>query len=235
MKFWTAAAAAIMLAACSQPASTAPETPAETAIAVNAPSGAYTLDPHHTTVTVRAKHFGLSNYALRLNGVTGTLNFNAEDPALSTIEATVATNTLDTPYTGDRDFDAELQNSEWLDAAQFPTATFRSTSVERTGPNTARVTGDLTIRGVTHPITLDARYNASHAAHPMGFPISLIGFSASGTFQRSQYGLNVLQPSEPGASDGVANDVELVIEAEFTRPADQTNTPAPTQPAEPVN
>jgi len=235
MKSWMmAAAAALTLAACSQPAPTPTETPVE-AIPVSAPSGTYTLDPHHTTVTVRAKHFGLSNYALRLNGVTGTLNFNADDPAQSTIEATVATTTLDTPYSGDRDFDAELQNSEWLDSAQFPTATFRSTAVERTGPNTARVTGDLTIRGVTHPITLDATYNASHASHPMGFPGALIGFSATGTFQRSQYGLNVLQPSEPGASDGVANDVELIIEAEFTRPVDAGATPPPSQPAEPVN
>ncbi len=234
MKSWIiAAAAAVSLAACSQPATT-PTEPAEAARPVNAPSGAYTLDPYHTTITVRAKHFGLSNYALRLNGVTGTLNFNADDPTQSSIEATVATNTLDTPYTGDRDFDAELQNSEWLDSAQFPTATFRSTAIERTGPNTARVTGDLTIRGVTHPITLDATYNTSHASHPMGFPTALIGFSATGTFQRSQYGLNVLQPSAPGASDGVADEVELAIEAEFTRPA-ETTTPAPSQPSEPVN
>lgn len=235
MKFWTAAAAAtaFALAACSQPAP-APE-PAETAVAVNAPSGTYQLDPHHTTVTVRAKHFGLSNYALRFNGVTGALNFNAEDPAQSTVEATVAVATLDTPYSGDRNFDAELQNSEWLDSAQFPAATFRSTAVERTGPNTARVTGDLTIRNVTHPITLDVRYNASHASHPMGFPTSLIGFSARGTLLRSQYGLNVLLPSAPDAADGVADDIELLIEAEFTKPADQAATPAPAQPAEPVN
>lgn len=235
MKFWTAAATAtaFALAACSQPAP-APE-PTEAAIAVNAPSGTYQLDPNHTTVTVRAKHFGLSNYALRLNGVTGALNLNADDPALSAVEATVATTTLDTPYAGDRDFDAELQNSEWLDSAQFPTATFRSTAVERTGPNAARVTGDLTIRSVTHPITLDVRYNASHASHPLGFPGALIGFSARGTFLRSQYGLNVLQPSAPDASDGVADEVELLIEAEFTKPAEQEATPAPVQPAEPVN
>jgi polyisoprenoid-binding protein YceI len=235
MKFWTAAAAAILLAACSQPAPTAPaEQPAQ--IAVNAPSGVYQLDPHHTTVTVRARHFGLSNYAVRLNGVTGTLNFNADDPAQSTIEAVVATNTLDTPYSGDRDFDAELQNSEWLDAAQFPTATFRSTAVERTGPNTARVTGDLTIRNITHPLTLDVTYNASHANHPMGFPGAMIGFSATGSFQRSQYGFNVLQPSTPESSDGVSDQVQLIIEAEFTQPAQPaTATPTPVQPAEPVN
>lgn len=235
MKSWiVAAVAACALAACSQPASTS-ETPTEAAAPINAPSGTYQLDPNHTTITVAAKHFGLSNYQVRLNGVTGVLNFNAEDPTQSTIEATVAANTLDTPYAGDRDFDAELQNSEWLDAAQFPTATFRSTALERTGPNTARVTGDLTIRNITHPITLDVRYNASHASHPLGFPGALIGFSATGSFQRSQYGLNVLQPSAPDAADGVSDTVQLVIEAEFTRPAEESATPAPAQPAEPVN
>lgn len=230
MKVWTIAAAALALSACTAPEEKA-DTPAETAIAVNAPSGAYTLDPHHTTITARAQHFGLAYYTLRLNTVSGTLNFNAEDPAASTIEATVATNSLDTPYTGDRDFDAELQNSQWLDSATHPTATFRSTAVERTGPNTARVTGDLTIRGVTHPITLDVAYRGSHAQHPMGMAVSLIGFSARGTFERSQYGLNVLQPTS--GSDGVANEVELLIEAEFTRPV-AGDTPTSTT-REPVN
>ncbi len=74
MKSWMiAAATALTLAACSQPAPTTEETPVA-AIPVNVTSGAFTLDPYHTTITVRAKHFGLSNYALRLNGVTGTSN-----------------------------------------------------------------------------------------------------------------------------------------------------------------
>lgn len=229
MRVWTIAAAALALGACT-PGDQKSDTP-PTAIAVEAPSGEYALDPHHSTITVRAQHFGLAYYTLRLNTVSGTLNFNAEDPAASTIVATVATNSLDTPYSGDRDFDAELQNSQWLDSATHPTATFQSTAVERTGPNTARVTGDLTIRGVSHPITLDVAYDGSHAQHPMGMAVSLIGFSARGTFERSQYGLNVLQPTS--GSDGVANQVELVIEAEFTRPV-TGDTPTSTT-REPVN
>lgn len=233
MKIWTlaAAAAAVAVAACSQPTPTVDE-PAPQAIPINVATGAYTLDPHHTTVTARARHFGLSNYALRFNGVTGTLNFNAEDPTQSSIEASVAINTLDTPYTGERDFDAELQNSEWLDALTFPVATFRSTSAERTGPNTGRLTGDLTIRGVTQPVTFDVTYNASHATHPMGFPISQIGFSARTTILRSQFGFNTVLPERaPGAGDGVSDEVELIIEAEFTRPVDSNAT----MPAEPVD
>jgi polyisoprenoid-binding protein YceI len=225
------AAAALLLAACTPPAQQAAE-PEQTAIPVNVPSGEYTLDPHHTTVTVRARHFGLSNYTLRFNAVSGALNFNAEDPAQSTVEATVAVNSLDTPFTGDRDFDAELQNSEWLDAATHPAATFRSTSVERTGPNTARMTGDLSIKGVTQPVTLDVTYNASHAQHPMGFPMSLIGFSAHGEIQRTQFGITSLMAG-PAGDDGVSDTVEINIETEFTRPVEG---PAPVrQPVEPVN
>lgn len=231
MKLWTAAAAAFALAACSQPAPTTTEAPAEQAIPVNAPSGEYTLDPNHTEVTVQARHFGLSNYTLRFNTVSGRLNFNAEDPAQSTIEATVAVASLDTPYGGERDFDAELQNSEWLDAAQFPNATFRSTAIERTGPNTARVTGDLTFKGATHPITLDVTYNASHLQHPAGVPSSHIGFSARGTLSRSAYAVNGLPDS--GANDGIGDQVTLLIEAEFTRPYAAGGQPR--QPAEPVN
>lgn len=227
LHFAAAAAALAFAAACTQPAETvAPETPA----AINAASGEYAIDPTHTTVTLRVKHFGLSNYVLRFDRVTGALNFNAEDPTASTINATVDVSSLSTPFnalpataTGGRDFNAELINSEWLDALQFPTATFVSRSAERTGPNTGRVTGDLTIKGVTHPATFDVTYNASHAQHPMGFPLSLIGFSAKTTISRAAYGVNVLPESSAGAGDGVADQIELLIDAEFTRPV---TTPA---------
>lgn len=230
MKSWTALAAAVVLVACTQPAEKqeAPPQP----VTIHAPSGEYALDPNHSTVTVGARHFGLANYVLRFNRVSGVLNFNAENPAQSSIEVTVDTTSLDTPYSGDRDFDAELQNSEWLDGGAHPTATFRSTSVEQTGPNTGRVTGDLTLRGVTHPATFDVSYNSSWRQHPMGMALSGIGFSARGVIRRSEYGLNVLQPTT-GPDSGVSNDVELIIEAEFNRPLDQA--PVPPSDGEPVN
>ncbi len=232
MRLMLAAAAALCLAACNQPAET-PATTEAPAIAVNAPTGAYTLDANHSTLTVRAQRFGLSYYTLRFNKLSGTLNFNAENPEQSTIEATVDVTSLDTPYTGDRDFDSELQNSSWLDSTGFPTATFRSTAIEKTGPNTARVTGDFTLRGVTHPLTLDVTYDGSTSPHPMGMQISSIGFSARGTFQRSQFGVRELLATA-GGNDGVGDQVELVIEAEFTRPIESAPVPGNTT-AEPVN
>lgn len=226
------AAAALVLAGCNQQAETPPAAEAP-AVEVNAPSGAYTLDPNHSTVSVSAQHFGLAQYTLRFNKLTGTLNFNAENPAQSTIEATVDVTSLDTPYTGERDFDAELQNSSWLDSASFPTATFRSTAVEQTGANTARVTGNLTLHGVTRPLTLDVTYSGSHSPHPLGMQVSSIGFSARGTIERSQFGVRELLASA-GANDGVSDRVELVIEAEFTRPIENAPVPGNTT-AEPVN
>lgn len=232
MRLLIAAAAALSLAACNQPAET-PATTEAPPVEVNAPTGAYTLDPFHTSVSVTAQHFGLAHYTLRFNKVSGTLNFNAENPALSTIQATVDTTSLDTPYTGPRDFDAELQNSSWLDSAGFATATFTSTSVEQTGPNTARITGDLTLKGQTHPITLEATYDGSHSPHPMGMQVSSIGFSARGTFNRSEFGIRELLPSA-GGNDGVSDAVTLIIEAEFSRPIEAAPVPGNTT-AEPVN
>lgn len=232
MRF-AAAALALALAACNPAADTGDASPQEQQIPIDAPSGDYTLDPHHTTVTVRARHFGLASYTLRFNRVAGTLDFNAEDPVQSSIEASVDVTSLDTPFSGERDFDAELQNSQWLDSANHAVATFASTAVERTGPNTGRVTGDLTIRGVTRPITMDVTYNASWARHPLGHAFSGIGFSARGTIRRSEYGLTVLQPQPGAPNTGVADEVELLIEAEFTRPVEQ-DVPS-REPAEPVN
>jgi polyisoprenoid-binding protein YceI len=231
MKVWTAAAAALALAACSPPA---PEAPAPAApVVVDAPSGEYTLDGNHSTVTIRARHFGLAYYTLRFNALSGALNFNKDDPAQSSVTFTVDTTSLDTPYAGDRDFDQELQNSEWLDTAAHPTATFTSTSVEQTGPNAARVSGDLTLHGVTRPAMFDVTYNGSWAQHPAGPPIAGIGFSARGTIKRSEFGINTLIP-QGGPANGVTDDTEIVVEAEFNRPVESA-TPAPAQPAEPVN
>ncbi len=232
MKPWIALAAAAGLLACSPQPGDPAETPAPD-VAVNVPSGEYALDPHHTTLVVRAPHFGLATYQLRLNRISGALRFNAENPAQSSVSIDVDTTSLDTPYAGDRDFDAELQNSEWLDSAAHPTATFRSTAVEQTGPNTARVTGELTIRGVTHPATFDVTYNGSWRQHPLGAPLSGIGFSARGTIRRSAYGLMVLQPQQGEPNTGVADEVELVVEAEFTRPLDRA--PVPPADGEPTD
>lgn len=207
-------AAAFALTACNQTATetpTAPTTPVE----VDAPSGTYRLDKHHSSIVLRAGHFGLSHYTLRMTDFDATLQFDAENPTQSSVTATIAANSVKTEYAGGRDFDDELENSEWLDAATHPSITFTSTSLELTGPNTARMTGDLSIRGITHPARFDVTFNNGYRQHPMGMPGALLGFSATGGFKRSDYGMTVLQP-QPGTNIGVSDDVQIVIEAEFT-------------------
>lgn len=220
-------AAALALVACNQgPQQKAPAGP-PTPVAIDAPSGEYALDPTHSSIVVRANHFGLSHYTLRLTGLSGRLNFNAEDPAKSSVTASVASDSVRTEYPRqrDRDFDAELENSQWLNASEHPTLTFTSTGVELTSPNTGRMTGDLSIRGITHPATFDVTFNQAYRQHPMGMPIALLGFSAHGTIKRSDYGMNVLLPLNTGGA-GVSDEVEIQIETEFTQPAAPAN---PTQ------
>jgi polyisoprenoid-binding protein YceI len=231
MKKWIALAAVAALTACSQLAQKEEEAPAP--VTVQAPSGEYALDPNHSTLVVRVPHFGLAAYQLRFNALSGTLNFNAENPAQSSVTITVDTTSLDTPYSGETDFDAQLQNSEFLDSATHPTATFHSTSVEQTGPNTARVTGNLIVRGQTHAATFDVTYNGSWRQHPVGIPISGVGFTARGAIDRTAYGMISGAPPAAEPQNGIGAQVELVLEAEFNRPLDQAPVPPPE--GEPTN
>jgi polyisoprenoid-binding protein YceI len=221
MRYRFIAAAALGLAACTPPANTT--APMPQAVTVDAPSGEYLLDKSHASLVVRATHLGLSHYTLRLTGLDATLTFNAEDPALSSVRATIAADSVSTEFQGPRDFNDELENSEWLDAATHAAITFNSTGVELTGANTGRMTGDLTVRGATHPAVLDVTFNRAYRQHPFGRPGALLGFSARGTILRSAYGLNALLPA--GADGvGISDEVEIVIEAEFTQ------LPAPASP-----
>jgi polyisoprenoid-binding protein YceI len=93
---------------------------------------------------------------------------------------------------------------------------FRSTSIERSGANKARITGDFTMHGVTKPLTLEATYNGGYRGHPMD-PRARIGFSATGVVKRSDYGVSLALPA-PGSQMGVGDEVSIIIEAEFNGP-----------------
>ena len=120
---------------------------------------------------------------------------------------------FDRPLEG---FLAELIGPQWLNAGTYPSITFRSTKIEVTGPDTGKVTGDLTLHGVTKPVTLDVTYNGGYAGHPMD-PHARVGFSAKGMFKRSDFGIAYGVPA-PGTTMGVSDEVEVQIEAEFTGP-----------------
>jgi polyisoprenoid-binding protein YceI len=219
------AIAALTVAACSQPpaektkSAEAPAAPAAAPAKNTAPAGEYKLDKTHASVTFRVNHLGMSRYTARFTGIDGVLQFDPANPAAMSIMASVDPKSIETDFPLEEpDFDEELAGPQWLDAAKFPLITFKSTKVEPTGANTAKVTGDFTLHGVTRPLVLDATFNGGYAAGGMDPMGARIGFSAQGKIKRSDFGVSYGVPS-PGSTFGVGDEVEILIEAEFTQPA----------------
>jgi len=233
MRPLAAACTVLALAACAPPApkndtagaapAAAPAAPAAP-IKVDAPAGAYTLDKSHASLSFRVNHLGFSRYTAEFNDFDAKLQFDPANPSASSVEATVKPTSLELPHPPPG-FTKELLGPNWLDAGKFAEITFKSTAVEVTGANTARITGDFTLHGVTKPITLNATFNGGYRGHQMD-PHARIGFSADGKFKRSDFGVAYGVPA-PGTTLGVGDEVEVMIEAEFSGPA----LAAPAKPA----
>lgn len=207
---------ALGLVACGAPtAPPAAEAPAETAVEHTAPAGAYTLDKSHASLIIRVNHIGYSNFTARFQTWDASLNFDPAAPENSSISATIDPRSIasDNPPAGFID----IMRNDFLKSPEFPQITFRSTRVERTGQNTANITGDLTLLGVTRPVTLEARFNGGYEGMSLD-PHARVGFSAHGTFNRSDFGMSYGLPPE-GSNLGVGNQVEVIIETEFNGPA----------------
>lgn len=192
----------------------APAAHAEAASPV-APAGPYTLDKSHASLVFRLSHLGFSFYTAQFARFDATLDIDPAKPEAAHVEATIDPASLDLP-TPPEGFKTALLGPDWLDAGTFPTIAFRSTKVTPTGAATAKIAGELTLHGVTKPVTLDATFNGGYAGHPMD-PNARIGFSATGTFKRSDFGIAYGIPA-PGTTMGVGDAVEVAIEAEFTGP-----------------
>ena len=182
------------------------------------PAGTYTLDPAHASLLFRVDHLGFSNYTAHFTNFDATLEFDPENLADSRVLATVDATSIETHYPEPEtiDFNAQLQGERWLDTANHPEMTFRSTRVDVTKPGAMRIHGELTLRGVTRPVVLDATWNGGYAGHPLD-PNARIGFSAHGTIKRSDFGMDFGIPA-PGTTMGVSDAVEIIIEAEFNGP-----------------
>jgi polyisoprenoid-binding protein YceI len=171
----------------------------------SAPPGAYEIETHHTQVIFAIPHLGLTDYYGRFEKVSGTLNFNPGAPEKSSASVSVDTgsaNVMSSEVLG------QLVGPTVFDAAKFPTATFKSTSLVRSGPTSGKMTGDLTIHGVTKPVTFDVTFNGGLKA-PIGNAYDL-GFHATTTIKRSDFGLDKMM-----WNSFVGDDVKLTIEAMF--------------------
>jgi polyisoprenoid-binding protein YceI len=180
------------------------------------PQGAYELDKSHTSLVFRVNHLGFSAFTGRFTRYDARLSFNPAKLAESHVNVTIDPKSITADNAPDGFLDA-LSGEKWLDAAKYPEMKFTSRAVEASKDGTFRIRGELTLHGVTRPLTLEARYNGGYAGHPYD-PRARIGFSARGTFKRSDFGVSYGVPA-PGSAFGVGDEVEVQLETEFSGPA----------------
>ncbi|WP_426687874.1 YceI family protein [Rhodanobacter ginsengiterrae] len=166
------------------------------AISAQAAPVTYKLDPDHTMVLFSWNHFGFSNPTADLGLGEGTVVFDEQHPANSSVEVTLPLARLDTHVPA---LDEHLKKPDFLNADQYPVATFKSTAVQPLGGNKFKVTGNLTVHGVTRPVVLDATLNKV-GPHPMSKAQS-IGFDATASIKRSDFGVGAYVPN---VSDEIA-------------------------------
>jgi polyisoprenoid-binding protein YceI len=177
---------------------------------VAAPAGVYKVDLAHASVTWKVRHLGLSNYTARFAKFDASLDIDPAKPEGGKLTVTIdpASIKTDYPNVAKVDFDKELATGEkWFNAGVHKEIKFVSTSVKSGGDGKAKVMGDLTLLGVTKPVTLDVTLVGSTASHPF-MKKPALGFTASGTVKRSEFGM----ANMVGA---IGDDVTLQIEAEM--------------------
>ena len=158
-------------------------------------AGTYAVDSNHTQILFTLDHLGFNSYYGIFGGSTGSLTIDPAKPGSASVTIEVPIKSVVT--TSDR-LNTHLSTPDFFDSAKFPTATFRSTAVRVSGTS-AKIAGQLTLRGVTRPITLDARFTGA-GANPMS-KAATVGFEATTTVKRSDfgvsYGLGVLSDEIP--------------------------------------
>jgi len=163
----------------------------------------YTLDPQHTQVQFTWNHFGFSNPAAVFGKIDATLDFDQTDPTQSKVSVTIP---LDSVNSNVAKLNEHLDSPDFFDAAKYPNATFKSTKVEKGAtPDQLKVTGDLTLHGVTKPVTLDVTVN-NVGEHPIR-KAPAAGFDATATVKRSEFGITKYIP-------GVSDDIKIHITTE---------------------
>jgi polyisoprenoid-binding protein YceI len=166
----------------------------------------YEIDANHTQVNFTYNHFGFSNITDHFMHATGEFNLDTADLTKSSISVSIPIDSVDT---GVPKLDEHLQSPDFFDAAKFPTATFKSTTVETAGADKLKVSGDLTIHGVTKPVVLDVTVNKI-GEHPMS-KAATAGFDASATLLRSDFGMGNYVPA-------VSDQIKLQITMEAHQP-----------------
>lgn len=162
----------------------------------------YTFDPSHSQINFSWNHFGFSNIWARFDKFDGELLLDTQDLTRSSVNVTIPVSAIDTDV---EKLDEHLKTADFLDVAKFPNITFKSTKVEKAGEGKLKVTGDLSIHGVTKPAVLDVTVNKI-GQHPM-MKDDAAGFDASTTIKRSEFGVGMYAPN-------VSDEIAVRITAE---------------------
>jgi len=178
------------------------------------PAGAYRLDPEHASLLFKLDHFGFSELVGRFDRFQASLDFDPKQPQAAHLTVLVDPASIDLNLPK---FENDLRGPDWFDVAKFPQARFESRTIAVTGEKTGQVTGDLTLHGVTAPVTLDVTFNGGADSLLTGR--YTLGFAATGTLKRSTFGLGAYAPA-------VGDQVTLEIHAEFQRTGAARSTPS---------
>lgn len=171
-------------------------------------AGHYALDSSHTLVRFTVDHFGISEFFGTFPGASGTLLLDPKNIASAKLDVSVPVGRVSTT---NQTLDEELVSADWFDAEKYPAMRFVSTKVVKTGERTADVTGNLTMHGVTRPVTLKATFKAG-AVNPMNQTYT-IGFNATGVIKRTEFGVSKYAPL-------VSDETTIAITAAFEKQAD---------------
>ena len=166
-------------------------------------AGTYKVEPYHTQIGFTISHFGFTDFSGFFSGASGTLVLDPAKPASSKLDVSLPVKSVLTTVP---QLDGELKGDKWFDAAQFPTATFTSTRITKTGKETATIVGELTLHGVTKPVTLKAHLVGS-GTNPLDKAVT-VGFEATGMIKRSDFGITQYLPL-------LGDDVSLRIAGAF--------------------
>jgi len=168
------------------------------------------FEPGHTSVAFAVRHMMITIVRGQYRNIKGALYFDPTEPSKASVEVDIDAASCSTE---EPDRDAHLKSADFLNCANHPTIRFKSTQVERTGFSTYKIAGDLTIRGITRPVTLDAYYYG-----PVDTPFNntRIGFLATTRINREDFGVSWNAPM-PSGGYVVAKEVELTIDVEAIR------------------
>lgn len=174
-------------------------------IASNITPGSYELDDTHAYLSFSYSHLGLSNPQIHFADFVANLELSGNDMRQSQVSITIDAASLDSAIP---ELDDDLKGADFFDVANYPEITFQSTAYEETSDSSGRLTGDLSVRGVTKPVTLDVTINSA-AMNPLNRR-EMIGFSATGILNRSDYGLTAYAPL-------VGDELSLTVQVEFEK------------------